>query len=166
MAIAIVSLCRGLCALNRCEAAREIIGFDRPHKGVEDPGNGFPFAGGDDAVGECGSDHLDRRRNLGGTLDRRQGEFDRAFATRRQDAFEVEPLRSHGSSPRAEGPRVAGERQFDRVAGQGLGFAVEQDRRGQGLAVARLCRLAGFPDRPLANGRPRPARRRGFANPV
>ncbi len=28
--LAIVSLCRGLCALNRCEAPREIMGFDPP----------------------------------------------------------------------------------------------------------------------------------------
>jgi hypothetical protein len=52
-------------ALDRCETVLEIIGFDRRHKGVDDPGNGFAFVGGDDAVGEGGSDRLDRRRDVG-----------------------------------------------------------------------------------------------------
>ena len=87
-------------ARDRCETAREIIGFDHRHKGVRDAGNGFPFAGCDDAVGECGGDRLHRRCDVGRTFDRRQGELDRALAARGQDAFDAEPKCC----------RVAGER--------------------------------------------------------
>ena len=51
---------------------------------------------------------------------------DYAFAIRPDDAFEAEPQCPHGSSPWAEGPRVAGERQFDGIAGQPLAFPGEQ----------------------------------------
>jgi hypothetical protein len=67
-----------------------------------------------------------------------------ASARSRQDAFEAKPHRS----------RVTGKRQFDRFARQGLGFVIEQDRRGQRLVVARSCRPASGIFRPAPHERP------------
>jgi hypothetical protein len=64
--------------------------------------------------------------DIGGGLDRRQGEFDRALAAWRQDALDAQPQRR----------RVACQRELDGLAGQGLGLALEQCR-GDGRFVAR-----------------------------
>ena len=46
-----------------------------------------------------------RALSRGSTLDRRQDKLHRAFAAWRQDAFEAEPHRAHGSRPWTESPR-------------------------------------------------------------
>jgi len=71
-------------------------------------------------------DRLHCRGHIRGALDRRQCEFYRAFAARRQDAFEAKPHRS----------RVAGESELDRPARQRLGLTRQQCRGGERRLVA------------------------------
>jgi len=71
------------------------------------------------AVRQGRGDRLHRRGDIRRTLDRRQGEFDRALAAGCQNALEAEP---HCS-------QVALERQLDGSARQRLGFAGQQYRR-------------------------------------
>jgi hypothetical protein len=86
-------------------------------------------------------------------LDRRHRELDHALATRPDNAFEAEPQCVHGSRPWTEGPRVAGQRDFDGFAGQRLDLPGEQ-KAGGAWSRQPWGRPAGLPNRPLVN-RPR-----------
>ncbi len=84
------------------------------------------FARRDGTLRRRVGDRGHRTREVAGVADRRHREVDRAFAIGPDDAFEAQPQCPHGTSPWAKGPRVAGERQFDGFAGQGLALAGEQ----------------------------------------
>src|SRR6266851_4533673 len=89
-------------------------------------------------------------------LDPRQGNLHHTIAARRQNAFEAEPHRANGTSPWAEGPRAADQRQLDGLAGQGLGLPREQCRGGDRRLVAAADPSTGrIAVRPFSNGRPR-----------
>ena len=132
-----------LVGLDQPQAALEVAGRDRPDKRVDHRRDRRRLARRDHAAGKRRGDRLHRDGNVGRALDRRQDELDRTFAALRQDAFDTEPHRPHGSSPCAEGPRVADERQLDDLAGQGLGLAREQCRGGDRRLVAAADPAAG-----------------------
>jgi len=69
-------------ALEHRQTPLEIAGFDRPHKDIDDPGDGLAFAGSNGAIGKRGGDRLYRRRDVGRTLDRRKRECARQPARR------------------------------------------------------------------------------------
>jgi hypothetical protein len=85
------------------------------------------------------ADHFYRGQDVVCAADRRQSELDRPFATRRDGAVETKPQRR----------LIAGQRQFDRLAGQRRGFAIEQHLgrpsgpvRGAARPAARIAGLA------------------------
>jgi hypothetical protein len=85
----------------------------------------------------------------GGALDRRQGEFYRAFAARSQDAFETKPHRG----------RVAEEGELDPPARQRLGLTRQQCRGGKRRLVARADPAPGVIARPALREPPAPVPR-------
>jgi hypothetical protein len=84
-----------------------------------------------------------RALSRGGALDRRQCEFYRAFAARRQDALEAKPNRS----------RVAAESALHVKASD----SPARNAAAASVALLRepVCRPAGLPNRPFSYGRPR-----------
>ena len=93
----------------------------------------------------------------GRTLDRRQGELDHTFALLRQDSFDAQPQRAHGSSPWTEGPRGRPRA----PARPPCGSRPRPRRRARPRRRSSSCRgsrpggRGDLPDRPLLNGRPR-----------
>ena len=85
---------------------------------------------------------------MGGAPDRRQGELDRAAAAWPQRALQAQPQRRC----------VAAEGEFDGLAGQGLGLAVEHGCGGFGRPVHRPARPAGKVARPALLEGPSSAR--------
>jgi hypothetical protein len=95
-------------------------------------------AGVTSAARGCSSKRAHRAGNIGGAPDRRQRELYRAVTAWPQDALQAQPQRRC----------VAAEGEFDGLAGQRLGLAVEHDRSGFGRPVGRPAWPAGGVARP------------------
>jgi hypothetical protein len=98
------------------EAPIELGRLDRPDIGLDHLSQLHRLARGDRPLRRRGGHRRHRRREIGGTADRRHREFDGALAAGAENAFEAQPHRR----------RVAVERQFNGAPRQGLTLAREQ----------------------------------------
>ena len=133
--------------LDRPQLPVELARLDGAQHRREDRRQLGRLAGRDEATRDRGGDRAHRRREVGGVAQRRQRDRLRPLAARRDRALEAEAHRQ----------RVAGQRQLDRLAGQGLRLAVKIGlggaRRLVAAAAAPPGRVAG-----LALGKRPPAR--------
>src|SRR5579885_472170 len=107
---------RLLATLQLAQATIEIGGFDGAHHRLDDAGELRCLGRGDLARGGGAGDRPHRAGEIGGAGHRRHGEPHRPPAARRGNTVEAQPQRD----------RIAREGKLDRLAGQGLGLAFEQ----------------------------------------
>src|SRR5439155_4095063 len=88
-----------------------------------------------------------RALSRGSTLDRRQDKLHRAFAAWRQEPFDTEPHRAHGSPTSASSTALRVKAWASPASKAAAAIVV--------LLRQPIRRPVGLPDRPLSNGRPR-----------
>jgi len=91
------------------------------------------LGGGEHALRDRRGDRLHRGREIRRLAHRRERQWHQPFAVRRNETVETEPQRGW----------VAAKGELDGFAGQGLGFALQQQLGSEGRSIARSARPAG-----------------------